>query len=138
MKADLKKIACIDDDVSILAITAMALEMVGGFEVASYRGGAAALAAMPFALPDLIMLDVMMPGTDGPQTLALLRAVPSLAKIPVIFLTARIQSPDMERYRLLGAIGVIAKPFDPITLGDQIRALWQAIPQEGRRCDAAS
>ena len=80
--------------------------------------------------PDLVLLDVMMPGMDGPETLRRLRELPSVARTPVVFMTAKVQSRDLERYHELGAAEVIFKPFDPMTLSDQVRRIWH----ECRRC----
>ena len=76
--------------------------------------------------PDLVVLDVMMPGMDGPTLLKRMRQDPNLAHIPVIFMTAKASAEEAERFRELSAIGVIAKPFDPMALGGQVRALWEA------------
>ncbi len=75
--------------------------------------------------PDLILLDVMMPGMDGPQTLTELRKLPVMEGVPVIFMTAKAQTQEVTAYRALGAAGVIIKPFDPMTLSEQIRAIWE-------------
>lgn len=74
--------------------------------------------------PDLILLDVMMPGMDGPTTLGNLRRLPGLTDTPVIFMTAKVQPHEVEQYKALGALDVIAKPFDPMQISDQIRAIW--------------
>jgi len=68
---------------------------------------------------------VMMPGMDGPTTFQALRKCPATALIPIIFMTAKVQSHEVDRYRAMGALGVLTKPFDPMTLADQIRRLWQ-------------
>ena len=75
-------------------------------------------------LPDLVLLDVMMPGMDGPSTLQALRAIPSLAETPVIFMTAKAQAHEIEHYKALGALDVITKPFDPMQLSQQIHRIW--------------
>lgn len=80
------------------------------------------------SVPDLILLDVMMPGMDGPTTLAALRREPTLVDVPVVFITAKVQSSEVEFYTSLGALGVISKPFDPMALADQVRAIWQGRP----------
>jgi CheY-like chemotaxis protein len=72
--------------------------------------------------PDAILLDVMMPGMDGPTTLSALRATPATAAIPVVFLTAKAMPSEIERLRGLGAEGVLTKPFDPLTLAGQLRS----------------
>ena len=69
----------------------------------------------------------MMPGMDGPQTLAALREVPVLARVPIVFMTAKVQPSEVARFRELGAADVIAKPFDPLTLPDQVREIWDRV-----------
>jgi two-component system OmpR family response regulator len=76
--------------------------------------------------PDLVMLDVMMPGMDGPTVLARMRDDDDLRHIPVIFMTAKANPQEVARFRDLSAIGVIAKPFDPMALGGQVKALWKS------------
>lgn len=120
----LERILYVEDEPDIQTVAKMALEMIGGFEVMLCDNGVQALAAVADFAPDLILLDVMMPGMDGPTTLLKLRANPATAAIPVIFLTARIQPPDAAHYQSMGALDVIAKPFDPMTLARQIRQIW--------------
>jgi CheY-like chemotaxis protein len=74
--------------------------------------------------PDLLLLDVMMPEMDGPTTLKALRQIPGTLPTPVIFMTAKVQPAEVEELRTLGALDVIAKPFDPMTLADQIKKIW--------------
>lgn len=124
MSRPLRKILCIDDDEDIAQVTQMTLEVVGGFEVALCSSGHAAIAGIAAIAPDLILLDAMMPELDGPATLAKLRTLPEAANIPVIFLTARVQAGEVREYTEMGAIGVLQKPFDPMQLADQIRAIW--------------
>lgn len=120
----LQKILYVDDEADIRAVTRLALEAVGGFEVLLCESGQEAVAQAPAFDPDLIMLDVMMPGLDGPSTLAALRDLPQLQATPVVFMSAKVQTHEIARYRQLGAIDVIAKPFDPMTLADTVRAIW--------------
>ena len=121
----LKRILLIEDDPDIQAVARLALE-VGDFEVEVCGNGADAPALVERFAPDLILLDVMMPGLDGPSTLRLLPQQPQSAAIPVIFLTAKVQGREPETYRSLGAIDVIAKPFDPMTLAETVRDIWLA------------
>ena len=74
--------------------------------------------------PDLILLDVMMPGLSGPSTLERLRADPATAAVPVIFMTAKVQPHEIAEYKTLGALDVIPKPFDPVTLADTVKSIW--------------
>jgi CheY-like chemotaxis protein len=117
------KILYVDDEADIREVAQMALELDPDLEVRTCASGAEALEAVPTWKPDLILLDVMMPGMDGPTVFARLKANPSTAGIPVVFITARTQSIEVNGYRALGARGVLAKPFDPMTLSDQVREL---------------
>jgi CheY-like chemotaxis protein len=120
----LQKILLVEDEPDIRAVAQLALEVVGDFTVRLCDGGEAALAALAEFAPDLVLLDVMMPGMDGPATLAALRALPQGGDVPVIFMTAKVQPAEIEGYRRLGAIGVVAKPFDPMALADTLRDIW--------------
>lgn len=124
--SELKKILYAEDEPDIQAVAQMALETIGGFEVVLCNSGLEALEAAPAAAPDLILLDVMMPGLDGPETLRKLRENDNLKETPVIFLTAKAMPSEVDRFKAIGAIDVIAKPFDPMTLSDQIREIWNA------------
>lgn len=118
-----ERILVVDDEKDIRTVIGMALTAVGGFTVEECAlGEDAARVAAAFA-PDLILLDVMMPGLDGPSTLRRLRQDPGTAETPVIFMTAKIMPGEVEHYLGLGAVGVIAKPFDPMTLSDEIRKI---------------
>ena len=119
----IEKILIVDDDEDILTVTELALCAVGKWQVILARSGREALHEARKAAPDVILLDAMMPGMDGATTLAKLREDPATAKIPVIFLTAKVQKHDLERYQTLGALGVIRKPFDAMALPDEVRRL---------------
>ena len=93
------------------------------YEVLTAYDGPTALAIAAAEKPDIVLLDVMMPGMDGPTTLGQLRAQEATAKTPVIFMTAKIQKQEVARYLELGAVGVIGKPFDPMTLPAEIKRL---------------
>lgn len=120
----LQRILHIEDDPSILEVSRLALELVGGFEVCSCPSGAAGLEAAQDFAPQLVLLDVMMPDMDGPQTLKALRQLPGYQNIPVVFMTARVQTRDVEAYRALGVADIIIKPFDPMQLAAQIKNIW--------------
>ena len=75
--------------------------------------------------PDLILLDVMMPGLDGPTTLQELRKLPSMGEIPAIFMTAKVQPQEVAHYKEIGAVDVIVKPFDPTTLSSELNNIWE-------------
>jgi len=117
------KILYVDDEDDIREIAVMALELDSGIAARSCDSGAGALETATQWTPDLILLDVMMPDMDGPETLARLRQEPATSNIPVVFITARTQSEDIERFMELGATSVISKPFDPMTLAEQARTL---------------
>lgn len=125
MSRQLKKILCIDDESDILQIAKIALEHVGGFEVVACSSAEEALRALESISPDLILLDVMMPEKDGPATLAELQKIPALKGIPIIFMTARVQLKEINEYKSLGAYGVIAKPFDPMNISNEVTKLWE-------------
>jgi two-component system OmpR family response regulator len=123
---ELQTILYVEDDLDIQTVARLALEVVGGFTVHICSSGRAALATVEGELqPDLILLDVMMPEMDGPTTLEALRRLPKTAATPVVFMTAKVQGSETAHYRSLGAIGVIPKPFDPMQLAQQVRALWE-------------
>ena len=121
---ELKRILHVEDDPSIQAVARVALEAVGGFQVLSCCSGQDALDQVQGFAPDFILLDVMMPGMDGPQTLDKIRQLVDIGQIPVVFMTAKVQPSEIEHYRSLGARDVIVKPFDPMQLSTQIRAIW--------------
>jgi diguanylate cyclase (GGDEF)-like protein len=120
----LKRILMVEDEPDIQAVAQLALEALGGFQVRICGSGREAVQAASAFAPDLILLDVMMPGMDGPSTLRALRALPRIAATPVIFMTAKVQPQEVAAYRATGVLDVIAKPFDPMTLADTIRAIW--------------
>ncbi len=120
----LTRIMLVEDEEDIQTVAKLALEAIGGFTVETCSSGKQALAAAPTFAPDLILLDVMMPDLTGPSTLQAMRANPELEKIPVIFMTAKVQSHEVSEYRAMGALGVIPKPFDPLTLANLIRQIW--------------
>ncbi len=115
----------VDDDDDIRRIGELSLVDVAGDRVVLAGSGEEALARIDDSI-DVVLLDAMMPGMDGPTTLGKLLEKPGIAKPRVIFLTANVHERDVQRYRSLGAIGVIAKPFDPVMLPTQIRALLAA------------
>jgi len=120
----LKKILYVEDEPDIQTVALMALETVGGFTVQVCSSGHEAIEAAPAFVPDLVILDVMMPCMDGPATMEALRKLPATADVDMIFMTAKVQSNEVERYRKLGAVDVIAKPFDPMALPTQVQAIW--------------
>ncbi|WP_457281712.1 response regulator [Polaromonas sp. P5_D5] len=126
MTKPLTRILYVEDEPDIRMVAQMALEAVGGFTVIACASGQEALDAAPGAGADLLLLDVMMPGMDGPSTLKGLRALPATADTPVIFMTAKVQAAEVAVYKGLGAMEVIPKPFDPMELSSQIQRIWAA------------
>lgn len=124
MTHTLNTILYVEDEPDIRTVAQLALETVGGFTLRVCGSGEEAVAAGPAFKPDLLLLDVMMPGMDGPTTLAALRKDASMKDTPVIFMTAKVQPSEIQHYRDLGALDVIAKPFDPMTLAEQVRSIW--------------
>jgi CheY-like chemotaxis protein len=127
------RVLLVDDEPDILAVARIALEKFGGFSVDACGGGREALARAAASPPDLVLLDVMMPGLDGPSTLRGLRENPATASIPVVFMTAKVQPPEMRRYLELGVRTVIPKPFDPLDLASQLKAVLAA-PERHETC----
>ena len=125
--AELKKILYVEDEPDIQMIARVALENVGGFELLVCNSGAEALEKAADFYPDLFLLDVMMPGMDGPTTLLELRKIPNLEDIPVMFMTAKVQPQEIEFLKSLDVADVIAKPFDPMNLANNIRDSWKHI-----------
>ena len=117
-----KKILLIDDEDDIRTVARISLETIGGFEVLLAGGGEEGLDVSARDKPDLILLDVMMPGLDGPATLKRLKRNPASADIPVVFLTAKAQQMELDQLKDMGAEGVLTKPFDPMQLPDLVRA----------------
>jgi CheY-like chemotaxis protein len=121
---NLKKITYVEDEPDIREIAKIALAEIGGFELDLCESGREAVRRSGDFHPDMFLLDVMMPGMDGMETFGILRAMPEFADTPFAFLTAKVQEHEIRRYRDLGIAGVIVKPFDPITLADTVRRLW--------------
>jgi CheY-like chemotaxis protein len=123
MPAPAARILLVEDDDAIRFIAAMALRTLGGHEVLPVASGPQAIAEAAAFAPQLLLLDVSMPGMDGPETLAALRAQPALQSVPAVFLTARTQAQEVAQLRSLGAVDVIAKPFEPAELVERIQGL---------------
>jgi len=125
MTHELKKILYVEDEADIQAVATIALETVGGYQLKICSSGDEAISTAAAFAPDLFLLDVMMPGMDGPTTLGKLREIPSLKDVPAIFMTAKVQSNEVEQFKQIGALDVIPKPFDPMTLAERIKAIWE-------------
>jgi len=118
-------ILVVDDDPDIRRIAALALERLGGFRVRLASSGAEAVQVARDQPPDVVLLDVSMPGADGPETLRALRSTPATSKVPVIFFTATSSEEETNRLRALGAAGVVAKPFDFAELAHRVRGIME-------------
>ena len=118
-----RHILLIDDEDDIREVATISLQAIGDWRVSSATGGSEGIAMARAERPNVVLLDVMMPDIDGPATLQRLQADPQTRGIPVIFLTAKAQSADRRRFARLGVGGVLIKPFDPLTLSDQITAI---------------
>ena len=114
------RILIIDDDDDIREVAALSLESVAGWEIATANSGAAGIERAKEFKPDAILMDVMMPGMDGPTTFRAMQQIPEVAQIPVLLLTAKVQGVDQRRFADLGVVAVLFKPFDPMTLAQQI------------------
>jgi two-component system, OmpR family, response regulator len=120
----LQRLLYVEDEPDIQAVARIALETVGKLTLKVCSSGEEALQEIKAFQPDMVLLDVMMPGMDGPGTLVALRAMPEFASIPVAFMTAKVQPSEVAHYKSLGALAVVAKPFNPMTLADQVRSIW--------------
>jgi CheY-like chemotaxis protein len=118
----------IDDDDGIREVAKMSLELVAGWEVTTAASGDEGLVRARETQPEGILLDVMMPGMDGPATLTALRADDAVGATPVIFLTAKVQASERTRFAEMDVAGLIAKPFDPMKLASQVTDLFGWVP----------
>ena len=125
MTDKLTRVLYVEDEPDIQTVARLALEALGGFTVEICSSGDEALQQAPAFQPQLILLDVMMPGMDGPTTLGKLRELPQFAATPVVFMTAKVQLGEVTGYKELGAVDVIPKPFDPMTLSSKVQEIWE-------------
>ncbi|TNE46435.1 MAG: response regulator [Deltaproteobacteria bacterium] len=123
----LRRILLVEDDEDIKTIAEFALTNLGGFVVRSCGNGKEALEQAPVFQPDLILLDVMMPLMDGPTTAMALMNIPELARVPVVFVTAKAQPHEKKAYLEMGVKAVIPKPFDPLALAQQVQTIWDQL-----------
>jgi two-component system OmpR family response regulator len=121
---DFQSILYVDDDADICSVVQATLRLVPGLHVQTADSGERAIDLAYELRPDLVLMDVMMPGLDGPSTFKRMRESALLAHIPVIFMTAKVLPAEISNFLQLGAIGVIAKPFDPLDLYGELNALW--------------
>lgn len=127
MADKLTRILYVEDEPDIQTVARLALETLGGFTVEICSSGSEARSRVPHFQPQLILLDVMMPQMDGPTTLKMLRELSQFSRTPAIFMTAKVQPSEVEYYLGLGAVDVIPKPFDPMTLSSQVQAIWERL-----------
>jgi two-component system OmpR family response regulator len=118
------RVLCVEDEDDIRFIVRTALEELGGLEVQEAGSGPEALKRLESFIPDIILLDIMMPGMDGMATFRAIRSDSRWAGCPIVFMTAKVQCHEIAQYKQAGALDVIEKPFDPSTLADTVRALW--------------
>ncbi len=126
MTRPLKSVLLVEDDLDIAMLARIALEEFGGLDFAHFATGAEALEAVDGLQPDLIILDYRMPGMNGAEVLQGLKDRPASRHIPVIFMTASLMPKHVARLREMGALDVLAKPFDPLSLADRIKRIWEA------------
>ena len=124
--AALERVLYIEDEPDIRVVAEIALRQVGLLNVLTCSSGKEGLSRIHEFMPQLIILDVMMPGMDGPQILSKLREMPAFKETPVVFITAKVQPDEVEQFKQLGAADVISKPFNPMSLADDVRAIWVA------------
>jgi two-component system, OmpR family, response regulator len=120
----LERVLLVEDDPDISEIAEMALATVGGLNVLACGTGGEALRRVGEFAPQMAVIDVMMPGMDGPSLFQALRARPDTRAMPIVFMTAKVQPEEMARWRALGAADIVAKPFDPMKLADRLREIW--------------
>ena len=130
--SNIRKVMLVDDEPDIRRIAQLSLQHLGPWQVVVAASGREAVDQARSEAPDLILLDVMMPQMDGPQTLQELRSDPSLEETPVIFMTAKTRHDDLAHYVSIGAVGVIAKPFNPVNLAGDIRRILDTALQTPR------
>jgi CheY-like chemotaxis protein len=127
----MRRILIIDDEDDIREVAALSLEATAGWQVLTANSGAHGIETAIAQQPDAILMDVMMPGVDGPTTFREMCKIPSIAHIPVLLLTAKVQGVDKRRFADLGVAAILFKPFDPLTLAEQItEALQWTTPPE--------
>jgi CheY-like chemotaxis protein len=116
----MRRVLIIDDEDDIREVAALSLEATAGWEILTASSGAEGISIATIQKPDAILMDVMMPGVDGPTTFKFMQENSAINRIPVLLLTAKVQGVDQRRFAGLGLAGVLFKPFDPLTLAEQI------------------
>lgn len=131
MKRQVERITVVEDDPDIRAVVQLALEQVGGFTLNLCESGPEAINTAPGFGPDVVLLDVMMPGMDGIQTFDALRKNPSMHDALFVFVTAKVQRHEIEEFMAIGIDDVIPKPFNAVTLADEVRSIWERARSRG-------
>jgi CheY-like chemotaxis protein len=128
----MRRILIIDDEDDIREVAALSLEATAGWHILTANSGASGIELATAEQPDAILMDVMMPGVDGPTTFRNMQQNPAIAHIPVLLLTAKVQGADQRRFAGLGVAAILFKPFDPLTLAEQISEVlgWNAFPSD--------
>ena len=121
-----ERVMCIEDDPDIRMILDFSLGRMGGFDICLCESGSRALQCVELFKPQLVLLDVMMPGMSGPETLPRLRELPLMQGIPIVFLTAKAMQDEVDALLELAPTGIIVKPFDPVSLPQTIRVFWES------------
>jgi CheY-like chemotaxis protein len=126
----MRRILIIDDEDDIREVAALSLEATAGWQIFTASSGAKGIEIAIAEQPDAILMDVMMPGVDGPTTFRNMQQNPAIASIPVLLLTAKVQGVDQRRFAGLGVAAILFKPFDPLTLAEQISEVlgWNELP----------
>lgn len=119
----MKTVLLVDDEDDIREVAQMSLEVTAGWTIAGANSGTAGIEKALELRPDAILLDVMMPDMDGPTTFKKMQEIPELVGTPVILMTAKVQASDLQAFDEIGVSGVIAKPFDPMSLADRVKEI---------------
>ena len=128
----MRRILIIDDEDDIREVAALSLEAMAGWRILTANSGASGIEIAVAEQPDAILMDVMMPDVDGPTTFRKMQQNPAIAHIPVLLLTAKVQGVDQRRFAGLGVAAILFKPFDPLTLAEQISEVlgWSSLPAQ--------
>lgn len=124
---ELQRILFVEDDADIRMVALIALERVGGLTVAACESGQEALGRLDAVAPQMLLVDMMMEGMNGLETIAAIHARPAYARLPAVVMSAKVQPADVEHYLRQGAVDVIEKPFEPMMLADNLRSIWRRL-----------
>jgi two-component system, OmpR family, response regulator len=123
-RGELSHVLCVEDDPHLRQLLELALQTIGGLQVTLCEHGEQVLSAVRDSQPDLLLLDVHLPGMQGPEILQRLRAEPAIPSIPVIYMTGTLDPNELDRLRGPGVLDVISKPFEPLGLAARLRTIW--------------